>query len=99
MATAVTVLPFLFILLATLLVYASESNGTVDVTAEQIVFFFALYIAIPYGLANVVFIRRIHSKGLIEIRVAAVAFALSGCCVLVGLIAWTWFYMVASIGS
>jgi len=74
----------------------SETYGFVDATTEQAVFFGGLYLAIPCGLLNIIIGINARSKGLTKKWIAITGIIIGILSILIGLIAWAWYYMIWS---
>ena len=89
-------IPFTLIIIGSIVALVSETHGIVDATTEQAIFFGGLYLAIPCGLLNVFVGINILSKGLIKKWVAITGIIIGILSILIGLIAWVWYYMIWS---
>jgi len=73
----------------------SESHGIVDVSTEQTVFLFGLYLALPWGLLSLI----AGIKGKIKKSIAVTGIIFGVISILFGLISWIWFFMVSAFAS
>ena len=68
-----------------------------DTTMENAVFFGGLYLAVPFGLLNIIVGSNALSKGLVKKKVAITGIVIGVLGILIGILSWVWFYMVSLI--
>jgi hypothetical protein len=68
-----------------------------DTTIENAVLFGGLFLALPFGLLNIIVGRKALSEGLVKKRVSITGIIIGILGILMGLLAWASFYMVSMI--
>jgi hypothetical protein len=92
-------LPLMLILIALVTMFASESHGVVNVSVERVAFLCGLYLALPSGVLSIVLVIRALSRGVVKKSVAVIRIILGIVSILIGLLSWTWLFMVSSFVS
>ncbi len=89
-------IPIVLIVIGIIKAWLSRTPGIVDTTTQQAVFWGGLCFALPCGLLNIIVGINALSKGLVKKKVVIPGILLGVLSVLMGLIAWIWFFMISA---
>lgn len=85
------------IVLASIFLPAAPGTGVVDTTLENATLFGGLYLALPFGLLNLLVGSSALSKGSLNKRAAITGIILGLFGILIGLLAWASYYIISLI--
>lgn len=86
--------PLVVIIVALAYVFAMESRGIVDVSAERLAFFFGLFVAVPAGISSLIVGLRAIRHRTMQRFVAIAGIVLGLINLVAGVLAWVWFISV-----
>jgi len=99
-------IPITFLVMATLIKLLASAIPSLqqlplmdinDTTIENAIFFGGLYLALPCGLLNIIAGIFAQSRSLVKKKVAITGIIIGVFGILIGILAWAWFYAISQI--